>query len=157
MKAWHLKNERSLIYSERAAGLRTINLSNKSTGTIGSRLLGNSNYLYVTVITNNIIYTNDNLNTVTCCDFQGNTHWQFRGGDVLKSPHGISIDKEGNVYVAGTISNNVEVVSNDGKRHRQILSSTEGLKQPKVLHYDQSTNSLLVANRMDSAFVYDVQ
>lgn len=32
-------------------------------------------------------YTIDNLNTVTCCDFQGSTQWEFRDRDVLKSSH----------------------------------------------------------------------
>ncbi|XP_052059493.1 uncharacterized protein LOC127700067 [Mytilus californianus] len=152
-----LKNEGTLIYCTRTSGLRTVDLSNESKGSIGSGLLGQSLFSYVTVFNNNIIYTNDNLDTVTCCDFQGKIQWEFRERGVLRNPDGISVDKDGNVYVVGTGSNNVVVVSNDGKRHREILSSTEGLEKPQALHYYQSTNSLLVANQQARAFLFDVK
>jgi hypothetical protein len=41
---------------------------------------------------------------------------------------------------------NVVVISPDGQRHRQLLSSNDGLVIPQVLDYERSTNKLLVAN-----------
>ena len=55
-----------------------------------------------------------------------------------------------NVYVVG--SNNVVVISPDGQRHRQLLSSKDGLSCPTVLDYDKSTNRLLVVNEERSIF-----
>jgi DNA-binding beta-propeller fold protein YncE len=46
---------------------------------------------------------------------------------LLKSPRGISVDNDGNVYVVGCSSNNIVVISPDGQRHRQVLSSGDGL------------------------------
>jgi DNA-binding beta-propeller fold protein YncE len=54
---------------------------------------------------------------------------------------------DGNVYVVGFISHNVVVISHDGQRHRQLLSSKDGLSYPVVLDYDKSTNRLLVVNQ----------
>jgi hypothetical protein len=48
------------------------------------------------------------------------------------------------------------VLSPDGERHRQVLSSEDGLMQPTVLDYDKSTNRLLVLNESESAFLFDV-
>ncbi|CAG2226156.1 unnamed protein product [Mytilus edulis] len=107
-------------------------------------------------IDNNIMFvTSDpDNNTVTCIDFQGMIQWEFKEESVLKCPQGISVDNDGNVYVVGAKSNTVVVISHDGKRHRQLLSSKEGLSYPYALHYDQSTNSLLVANDQDHAFFF---
>ena len=69
---------------------------------------------------------------------------------------GISVDNDGNVYVVGFDSNNVVFISRDGKRHRQVLSSEDGLRNPRVLDYDKSTNRLLVVNESKSAFLFDV-
>jgi len=69
---------------------------------------------------------------------------------------GISVDNDGNVYVVGYVSNNVVVISPDGQRHRQLLSSKDGLKEPQVVDYDKSTNMLLVVNESESAYLFDV-
>jgi phage antirepressor YoqD-like protein len=51
---------------------------------------------------------------------------------------------------------NVVVISPDGKRHKQLLSSEDGLVEPQVLHYDRSTNRLLVVSISDTALLFDV-
>ena len=90
-----------------------------------------------------------------CCDLQGTTQWEFKDERVLKYPLGISADNDGNVYVAVGDSINVVVISPDGQRHRQLLSSKDGLVKPIVLDYERSTNKLLVVNMRDIAFLFD--
>jgi DNA-binding beta-propeller fold protein YncE len=65
----------------------------------------------------------------------------------LRGSSGISVDNDGNVYVVGYHSNNAVVISPDGQRHIQLLSSENGLKESRVIDYDKSTNMLLVVNR----------
>jgi DNA-binding beta-propeller fold protein YncE len=93
---------------------------------------------------------------VTCCDLQGTTQWEFKDERVLKFPLGISVDNDGYVYVAGRDSINVVVISTEGQRHGQILSSNDGLVEPRLLDYERSTNRLLVVNRRGVAFLFDV-
>ena len=93
---------------------------------------------------------------MTCCDSHGTTQWAFTNGHVLKGPHGISADIDGNVYVVGHRSNSLVVISPDAKRHRKLVSSTDGLVNPLVLDYDKSTNRLLVVNEERTAFLFDV-
>jgi hypothetical protein len=60
------------------------------------------------------------------------------------------------MYVVGLQSNNVVVISSDGQRHIQLVSSKDGLVNPCVLEYDKSTNRLLVVNGERTAFLFDV-
>ena len=81
---------------------------------------------------------------------------EFKDDRVLLSPHDITVDNDGNVYAVGFYSNNVVVFSPDGQRHRQLLSSKDGLIYPRLLDYDRSTNRLLVVNESKSGFLFDV-
>ena len=93
---------------------------------------------------------------MTCCDLQGTTQWEFKDERVLKFPLGISVDNDGNVYVAGCDSSNVVVISPDGQHHRELLSNKDGMVTPLVLDYERSTNRLLVVHKSDTAFLYNV-
>ena len=145
---------RTIYYSTWNKGLKMLNLSDKSVSDII-----NKNMWYVKCVATfgeKLYYTNYVTHTVTCCDFQGTTQWEFRDEHVLRCPLGISVDNNGNVYVAGRDSINVMVISPDGHRHRQLLSSKDGLVLPKMLDYERSTNRLLVVNQSDTAFLFDV-
>ena len=115
-----------------------------------------SNVYYVATSRDKLYYTNTNTHTVTCCDLHGTTQWEIKDIHVLQSPRGISVDNDGNVYVVGCSTNNIVVISPDGQRYRQLLSSTDGIKNAFVLDYDKSTNRLLIANASESAFLFDV-
>ena len=131
-----------------------LNLSDKSTSDVINS--GMSTVDYIATSTDKLYYTNYDRHTVTCCDLHGTTQWDFKDNRVLQYPRGITVDNDGNVYVIGYRSNNVVVISPDGQRHRQILSSRDGLSYPRVLDYDQSINRLLVANTERTAFLFDV-
>jgi hypothetical protein len=145
---------RTIYYSTWNKGLKMLNLSDKSVSDIINR-----NMWYVTCVATfgeKLYYTNYTTHTVTCCDLQGTTQWEFKDERVLRGPFGISVDNNGNVYVVGRDSINVMVISPDGHSHRQLLSSKDGLVVPKVLDYERSTNRLLVVNQSDTAFLFDV-
>lgn len=144
-----------LIYSGREKGIQMINVQDESVQKIVQD--GMPDYCYVATFDNNIYHTNNSKNTVICYDQKGNKQWVFMNKSVLKFPTGISVDNKGNVFVAGRYSNNVVVISADGKRHRVLLTSQDGLVNPWSLHYDRSTNQLLVANYHNKAFVYSLR
>jgi hypothetical protein len=110
---------------------------------------------YVATSRDKLYYTTFNTHTVTCCDLHGTTQWQFNDQRVLQYPCGISVDNDRNVYAVGC--NKVVVISPDGQRHRQLLSTTDGLVNPTVLDYDRSTDRLLVVNNYDTALLFDVK
>jgi sugar lactone lactonase YvrE len=93
---------------------------------------------------------------VTCCNLHGTIQWESKDIHGIHGSSGISVDNDGNLYVVGYYSKNVVVISPDGQRHRQLLSSKDGLSSPSVLDYDNSTNMLLVVNDRNTAFLFDV-
>jgi hypothetical protein len=145
---------RTIYYCTGNKGLQMLNLSDKSVSEII-----NSEMFYIYCIATSgekLYYTNCKSDTVTCCNLDGTTQWEFKDERVLQGSRGISVDNDGNVYVVGYSSNNVVVISPDGQRHRQLLSSEDGLVKPRVLDYDNSTNRLLVLNNRTTAFLFDV-
>lgn len=93
---------------------------------------------------------------VACCDFQGKTLWTFSEPSALKYQCSLSVDNNGNVFVAGAHSRNVIVIYIDGDRYRQLLSKKDGLDCPSAVEYVRTNNKLLVASYNGIAFVYDV-
>ena len=145
---------RTIYYCAWNKGLKMLNLSDRSVSDIINSNM--SSVYYVATSGDKLYYTNTNTNTVTCCDLHGPTQWEFKDERVLQLPYGISVDNDGNVYVVGYYTHNVVVISPDGQRHRQLLSSKDGLRNPRVLDYDKSPNMLLVVNERKSGFLFDV-
>jgi WD40 repeat protein len=145
---------KTIYYCAGSKGLKMLNLNDKSkSNVINSNMTGVD---YVATSGDKLYYANNNTHTVTSCDLHGTTQWEFKDGRVLLNPHGITVDNDGNVYAVGFYSNNVVVFSPDGQRHRQLLSSKDGLIYPRLLDYDRSTNRLLVVNESKSGFLFDV-
>jgi DNA-binding beta-propeller fold protein YncE len=145
---------RTIYYCTEGKGLKMLNLSDKSVSyIINSNMPG---VHYVATSGDKLYYTNFTTHTVTCCDLHGTTQWEFKDERVLQCPLGITVDNDGNVYVVGFSSNNVVFISPNGQRHRQLLSSKNGLNNPRVLDYGKSTNRLLVVNIKSTAFLFDV-
>ena len=145
---------RTIYYCARSKGLKMLNLNDKSVSDIINRNMFDVNY--VATFGDKLYYTNFNTQTVICCDLQGTTQWEFKDERVLRYPRGITVDNDGNVYVTSRNSISVVVISPDGQRHKQLLSSKDGLVQPHVLDYERSTNRLLVVNKSGTAFLFDV-
>jgi len=145
---------RTIYYCAWSNGLKMLNLSDKSVSDIISSNI--SFVCFVATSGDKLYYTNYSTHTVTCCDLHGKTQWEFKDNHVLQYPLGISVDNGGNVYVVGFNSSNVVIISPDGQRHRQLLSSKDGLLYPTVFDYDKSTNRLLVVNQSSTAFLFDV-
>ena len=145
---------RTIYYSASNKGLKMLNLSDKSVSDIINSDM--SKVYYVAISGDKLYYANCDTHTVTCCDLHGKTQWEFNDEHGLRGSRGISVDNNGNVYVVGYHSNNAVVISPDGQRHRQLLSSENGLKEPRMIEYDKSTNRLLVVNNNRTAFLFDV-
>jgi hypothetical protein len=144
----------TIYYCTGNKGLNMLNLSDQSVSDITSS--NTSNVYYVATSGDKLYYTHLNTDTVTCCNLHGTIQWESKDIHGLHGSSGISVDYDGNVYVVGYYSNNVVVISPDGQRHRQLLSSKDGLSSPCVLDYDNSTNMLLVVNDRNTAFLFDV-
>ena len=147
--------DQSLIFYASNKGIRRLNIRDGSVSDIIQIKL--PNYSYITLYRDTIFFTNPDNDTVTGSDLHGTIKWKFKDENLLKCPLGISVDNDGNLFVVGFISENVVVISPDGQKQRQILSKKDGIVEPTVLHYDWSTNILLVADSQYNAFLYSVK
>jgi hypothetical protein len=95
-------------------------------------------------------------NTIYCYTLTGQQTWAFKDENLLREPVGIALDKNRNVYVAGKGTNNVVVLSPDGKNCRQILTKSNGLDEPYSLRINIDRSELLVCNKNGPAFVFSL-
>ena len=86
----------------------------------------------------------------------GQDIWTFKDENVIRSPRGIALDKHRNVYVAGYETNNVVVLSPDGKICREILTQSDGLDKPWSLRINIDRNEFLVCNESGQAFLFSL-
>ncbi|CAC5405460.1 unnamed protein product [Mytilus coruscus] len=147
--------EETLVYCASDKGLQRLNLRDESISTIISE--HQNTFSYVELFGQNLYHFNTSKQILTCCDLNSRiTHWKFQYKNILQDPCGITVDDYGNVYVVGYHSINVVVISPDGHRYRELLSKKDGLNYPKAIHYDRTSNKLLVTNRCTSTFLFDV-
>lgn len=143
--------EDNLIYCARGDGIKMTNLANGVTSTILKCNLGQ--FANIANFKDKLYVTDRDEHTVTCCDLKGTVLWTFQDTEVLQRPWGITVDKDGNIYVVDW-KDKLVVLSADGKRHKQFLSAKDGLKSPTTLFYHKSANQLLLANEKNNALLY---
>ncbi|CAG2251417.1 PML [Mytilus edulis] len=143
-----------LYFCARKNGLMRVNIIDGSISEVVKEPM--SGCAYIAVFDMHLYFTNKLRNTVTCCDLEGNIKWIFKDESTLSFPLGISVDNYCNIYVVGNEFSRVVVISPDGKQSKVILSSTDGLDCPQVLHYNRENNQLLVGNKSRHAFLFGV-
>ncbi|XP_071148846.1 uncharacterized protein [Mytilus edulis] len=111
---------------------------------------------YVASNANRIFHTNWREDSVVCYDFSGQVQWKYVDSKLLRKPFGITLDANSNVYVACFDSNNVVVISPDGKQAKELIGASDGLANPRALFFHKTKHLLLVANYNNGALVYDV-
>lgn len=123
-------------------GYLIIDLSGKVQQTV---TIEGSNMPYVSVSQDKLYSARWDTGEIFCYDLQGKTNWKFENKSLVNPPNGITTDSEGNAYVTGSFSNNVIFISSDGKDTKEIISSSENLKNPIAIDYDKKTDRLLVS------------
>ncbi|CAC5407976.1 unnamed protein product [Mytilus coruscus] len=112
-------------------------------------------YTYVTSNENRIFHSNWNDDSVVCYDFSGQVQWKYCDL-LLRKPYGITLDSNSNIYVAGSYSNNIVVISPDGKQAKELIGASAGMSSPRALFFHKTKHVLLVATNNKVAFMYDV-
>ncbi|XP_063411404.1 uncharacterized protein LOC134694329 [Mytilus trossulus] len=110
---------------------------------------------YIASCQNLIVHSGFNSDAITCFNFKGELLWTYKAS-TLRKPCGITFDSDSNIYVAGSASNNIVLISPDGMNAKQLLDSSHGILDPRAIYFDKKDNVLLVANYQESAYVYGV-
>ncbi|CAC5396980.1 unnamed protein product [Mytilus coruscus] len=111
---------------------------------------------YLTANENNLFLSDYHRDNVTCYDCSCKIVWTFTNKAILENPRGISLDDRSNVYVAGSMSNNVVIMTSDGKRARELLGLADGLDHPHAIYFDKDDDILLLSNLTGPAFKYSI-
>lgn len=82
---------------------------------------------------------------LSCYRMNGDLLWPSNQENI-HGIRGLSIDRHGFAYAACSASDQVIVISQDGKQSRVILSQDDGMEKPFAVHIDRNTSSLLVCN-----------
>ena len=101
------------------------------------------------------VYLTDFHNSkVVCLQLDGRIVYQYEDTEQLKRPNGIYVDAAGNSLVCGSSSNNVVVITVDGRKHGELLSSKD-ITNPRCIDYRPEDNTLIVGCETNSKlFVY---
>ena len=150
------QNDGSLLFCEKSRGISRVQLSDNSI----SLLVKQERcpfQTYVITSGDNIYHTNHATNTVSCHKINGDKLWEFQDGATIRSPGGVAVDRNLNVYVASFVNNSVVVMSSDGKRCRTVLGESDGIHKPMAICFDKVKNNLVVCNLNGTAFLYKVE
>lgn len=109
----------------------------------------------VIVDNDRILYSDYIENTVTCCNLNGEEIWVFNE-DAVERPQGLAIDNNRNIFVAGTFSGNLTVISSNGKHSKTLLTATDGLNSPRAVYFDKSNSVLLVCDENETVAIFEV-
>ncbi|CAC5374074.1 unnamed protein product [Mytilus coruscus] len=99
---------------------------------------------------------------VCCYKSTGKPLWTFIHNDIV-NPAGLTLDRNGFVYIVSKQKNSIVVVSPDCKTCRTILSESDGIKEPYDIDIDRKTGIMIVSNKKsddscsyDSVIVYKI-
>ncbi|CAG2251627.1 TRIM2_3 [Mytilus edulis] len=148
-------NNGTLICCVQSKGIQCIQIANQTITTL-VEVHESIDQLGICVQRTKIYVTNFSYGFVDCYTLEGKHLWQFHNRSVLMNPTGIAVDNNSNIYVACYCTNSVLVLSSDGKKFKKVLSSRNGLYQPRALHFDEKNSTLLVANIAQPTYMYHV-
>lgn len=115
------------------------------------RLLGD-NVRYIAYHSGMVYYTISDEHAVRAVSLNGIHGFEYKNPD-LRDPRGIDTDTKGNIFVAGYISSNVHIISQDGELLNIILTN---IVNPNVVCISKSGDRLLVSHLQSKVNVYEL-
>ncbi|CAC5391406.1 unnamed protein product [Mytilus coruscus] len=131
---------KTLLYQIYKKAIQTMDLTDESTRDITTENMNTA--ITIAIYGHKLYYSSYDYHTVNvvCCNLDGTNQWSFKDENLLKYPYGISADDNGNVYVVGSGTKNVVVFSQDGQKHRELLSLKDGLKSACTINFGRATH-----------------
>ena len=119
----------------------------------GSFLFTSPYYIAVSPSEKKIFVSDRDGNSVTCMTMDNDVVYKYRDNG-MKWPRGLYCDGGDNIIVCGLGSNNVQVITAEGKKHCDLVSSREDLK-PWCINYIERDDTLIVGcDRSDHIYLF---
>ena len=111
----------------------------------GSFLLLSPYYITVSPTEEKIFVSDMYGNSVTCMTMDNDVVYKYRD-NAMKWPRGLYCDGGDNILVCGLDSNNVQVITAEGKKHCDLVTSSDNL-QPLCINYRERDETLIVSRQ----------
>eukprot|EP00105_Crassostrea_gigas_P041164 XP_019925312.1 PREDICTED: tripartite motif-containing protein 45-like [Crassostrea gigas] len=98
---------------------------------------------------NNVICSSYSDHIVRKLDLRGNVLFTYNH-EKLRSPYRLTTDSKGNIFVYGSGSSNIHILSRDGK----LLQIMEGMTDVACLNFQDTTNKLFVGSSKGNVTVF---
>ncbi|CAG2225953.1 unnamed protein product [Mytilus edulis] len=154
----------ALVDIEKNTVIQTIKLSHGCFGVASdgkTLVISDSDSQCTTVNLNDMSHTIKGMGGSDCT---GEPVWTYQHQDIAR-PRGLTLDKNGFVYIASFRNNSIMVVSPDGKTCKTILSEADGIKDPWAIDINRETGMMIVSSKTfdynscthyETAFVYKI-
>ena len=108
----------------------------------GSFLFTSPYYITVSLSEKKIFVSDSDGNSVTCMTMDNDVIYKYRDNE-MRSSVGLYCDGGDNILVCGLDSNNVQVITTEGKKHCDLVSARQDL-QPLCINYRERDDTLIV-------------
>ncbi|CAC5421855.1 unnamed protein product [Mytilus coruscus] len=161
-----IENETALVDVEKEIIIQTIRLSHNCTGVasdgkvlvtssvdestivdlndMSHTILKGLKASRISLFQGNIYGTMFGGNQVSCYKSTGELLWTFIHDDIC-FPRGMSLDKNGFLYVASCGNDSIVVVSPDGKTCQTILTEADEILQPYAIDINRQTDIMMIS------------
>ncbi|CAC5426501.1 unnamed protein product [Mytilus coruscus] len=112
-------------------------------------------YHHPIIINDKLYYAEQDGSEVVCLDLEGNQLWKIKD-ERLVSPYGMTSDNSNLLFVCGIKSNNVFVISADGKTFKEIVAPNEHLNGAISAYFNKIKQELLIVTQNGNVSVYHV-
>ena len=100
-------------------------------------------YLTVSAGTGRIYAADYDCATLICLSVDGSIIYRYSDPELI-FPNGVYVDAADNVTVCGRASDNVQLISPNGKKIRTLITGKDGIKDPYSVTYRATDSSLFV-------------
>ena len=119
----------------------------------GSYQFQGPTYLTVSTTGKKIFVSDRDKSIISCMTPDGNIIYQYKD-DVLRYPVALFVDAADNIFVCGYGSQNVQVITADGRKYGALISADDGLRDPYSIAFREADNMLVVGGRNKNIFCY---
>ena len=132
----------------REGEVRILDLDGNSLQQLGTNqddsfMFRSPDYITVSPSEKKMFVSDSDKDTITCMTMDNRVIYQYRDNG-MKCPVGVYCDGGDNIVVCGKNSNNVQMITAEGKKQCDLVSPKDGLKKPWSSSYREGDDTLVV-------------
>ena len=109
----------------------------------GSYQFQGPTYLTVSTTGKKIFVSDFSTSIISCMTADGNIIYQYKDYG-LRWPEALFVDAGDNIFVCGSNSHNVQVITAAGRKYGTLISAYDGIRNPHSIAFREADNTLVV-------------